>query len=321
MGALLLAQEAVRALNAQGILTNYSRTPGARVSLDAGMIAFGGLFAGSTLDKAFRISPFGDVSGALTITAPSGFTVSTDGNTFSPQATLTCDSEYAGNLVTVRFAPTDTVSYNADLTVAHSSITPDYGNTVVNATAGVVSLTGNGKAVVAGSPAAATWTMFSGTAIALSASISGGLSAMDATLTGLANKNVANNAARFDTPDGIWPAESARNPARYVEFTIPATATNFTLDSISLDAGSGGGSNMRWDIVYSLTPDFNSPTALGAALSGTKDTLVTSSYPSLGVGFVAGQALYLRVYPYNTSGATSGKSLMLANVVISCVIN
>lgn len=31
--------------------------------------------------------------------------------------------------------------------------------------------------------------------------------------------------------------------------------------------------------------------------------------------------LYLRVYPYNTGGASSGKSLMLANVVISGVTN
>ncbi len=78
---------------------------------------------------------------------------------------------------------------------------------------------------------------------------------------------------------------------------------------------------MRWDIVYSLAPDFSSPTDLGTALKGVKDTLATSSYPGLGVNAVAGQTLYLRVYPYNTSGADSGKSFMLANVIVSGVTN
>ena len=70
-----------------------------------------------------------------------------------------------------------------------------------------------------------------------------------------------------------------------------------------------------------LTSDFAAPTALGVSLSGTKDTLVTNAYPSLGVPVAAGQTLYLRVYPYNTGGATSGKTIMLANVVISGVTN
>jgi hypothetical protein len=39
------------------------------------------------------------------------------------------------------------------------------------------------------------------------------------------------------------------------------------------------------------------------------------------VNITAGQTLYLRVYPYNTSGATSGKSIMVANVVVSGVTN
>jgi hypothetical protein len=52
-----------------------------------------------------------------------------------------------------------------------------------------------------------------------------------------------------------------------------------------------------------------------------KDTLPPSTFPSLGVSIAAGQTLYLRVYPYNISGAASGKSLMLANVVVSAVTN
>ena len=59
--------------------------------------------------------------------------------------------------------------------------------------------------------------MFAGTAIVFDAMTDGAISATSATLTGLVGKNVANGGARFDTPDGVWPAEAARNPGRYVE--------------------------------------------------------------------------------------------------------
>ncbi|HEY7375018.1 MAG TPA: GDSL-type esterase/lipase family protein, partial [Polyangia bacterium] len=322
LGALLIAQEAVRALNAQGILTTYAKPALApRLMMDASALAFGGIYAGNSLDKTFMLSAFGDATGTITLTAPAGYAVSTNGADFGPTAAIACDSSFVGGVVTVRFTPTDSVPYNAALTVAHSSVTPDYGNSVAGPTPGAVALTGNGKVAIAGTPATATWPMVSGSTIVLGAMTDGAISATTATLTGLVNKNVGFSAARFDTPDGVWPAESARNPGRYVELTIPVTTGSFILDTVSVGGGSGGGSNTRWDVVYSLTADFASPTALGASLSGAKDTLVTNSYASLGVPVAAGQTLYLRVYPYNTGGAASGKSLMLANVVISGVTN
>jgi lysophospholipase L1-like esterase len=322
LGALLMAQEAVRALHAQGVLVGYAKAPAPRVMLDAGALGFGGLYAGNTLDKSFRITPFGDVTGTLTLTAPAGYSLATDGTTFAAQAVIPCAASYAGSIVSVRFSPTDAVAYNADLTVAHTSIVPDYGNSIANAKAGTISLTGNGKAAVAGgAPASVTWPMFSGTTITLAATIDGPIGATQATIVGLVSKNVLNGGARFDSPDGTWPAESTRNPNRYLELSVPVTSGTFNLDTVSVGGGSGGGSNMRWDIVYSLLPDFSAPTTLGSALSGAKDTLVTSTYASLGVAIAAGQTLYLRVYPYSTAAAASGKSVMVANVVVSGAVN
>ena len=321
LGALLMAEEAVRALNAQGILTAYAKPATARLMLDTSALAFGGIYTGNTLDKSFIISGFKDVTGTITITAPASYGVSTNGTDFGPTAMITADSSFVGGVVSVRFAPADSIAYNSELTVAHSTLTPDYGNTVANAKPGAVSLTGNGKVAIAGTPATATWPMYSGSTIVLGPMTDGAISATTATLTGLVNKNVSFNAARFDTPDSVWPAEGGRNAARYVEFTVPVTSGTFTLDTISVGGGSGGGSNMRWDIVYSLTPDFATPTALGTSLSGVKDTIVPNGYQSLGVNVTAGQTLYLRVYPYNTTAATSGKTIMLANVIISGVTN
>ena len=318
LGALLVAQEAVRQLEALGIFTGHARAARPRLMLDAGNLAFSGVFVGTTVDRAFLISPFGDVTGTLTLTAPPGYTVSTDGAAFAASATIAADAGYAGGTVIVRFAPGDAIAYNADLVVAHSAVTPDFGNSPRGAAPGVIALTGNGKSATAGAPAAATWPMVSGTAIVLDPLTTGAVSATAATLTGLRNKNVASGGARFDTLDGAWPAESVRNPGRYIEYTIPVTAGSFTLGEISLDAGSGGGSNMRWDVTYSLEPDASAPTVLGSALGGAKDTLVHSDFPGLGVNVVAGQTLRVRVYPYDTTAAT-GKSIILANVVVSGV--
>jgi len=289
--------------------------------LDASALSFGGIFAGNTIDRSFMITPFGDASGTITITAPAGYTVSTDGASFAASATIISDAAYTGSRVVVRFAPTAAIVYNADLVVTHSSLTLDYGNTAANPAAGTVSLSGNGKVAASGAPATATWAMVSGPDIVLDPTTDGAISAAAATLTGLKRKNVNNSAARFDTLDGVWPPEGSRAADRYVEFTVPVTTGSFTLGGISVAAGSGGGSNMRWDIVYSMADDFSSPTELGTSLSSIKDTLATSSYQGLGVTIAAGQTLRLRVYPYYMSGSPSGKSIMLANVVISGVTN
>jgi lysophospholipase L1-like esterase len=320
LGALLVAQEVVRALNEQGILTSYAKSAPARLMMDTSTLPFGGIFVGQSIDSSFRLTPFGDASGTITITAPTGYTVSTDGSTFDSSVVITADPSYAGSTVAIRFSPTDAIVYNDALTVVHSSLTLDYGNTAPGPVPGVISLTGNGRAVVAGAPATATWPMFSGTSINRDPTPEGAITATRATLTGLDERDVKNGGARFDIPSGSWPAEGARNPDRYVEFTVPITAGTFTLASISLFAGSGGGSNMQWDIVYSTAPDFSSPTDLGTTLGGPKDTLVMNNYPSLGLNIPAGQTLRLRVYPYNRTVGT-GKFIMLANVVISGVTN
>ncbi len=117
LGALLMAEEAVRALNAQGILASYAKAPAPRLMLDSSSLAFGGIFAGNTLDKSFIVSAFKDATGTITVTPPASYTVSTDGTTFGPTATITADASFVGTVVSVRFSPTDSVGYNGDLTV------------------------------------------------------------------------------------------------------------------------------------------------------------------------------------------------------------
>jgi lysophospholipase L1-like esterase len=321
LGALLMAQEVARQLSEQGILSGYSRSVSPRLMIDASGITFGGLYVGNSSSKSFRITPFGDVTGTIDIGAAPGYDLSLDGVEFASALRIPCDAAYAGNIVTVRLSATDSVPYNADLRVTHSVLTPDYGNTPPNAQPGVIALTGNGKVPLSGTPADVVWAMLSGTDIAPAPVVTGTVEAGAATLVGLVNKDVGNAAARFDVVGGAWPAEGARNETRYVEFTLNVPSGTFTIDTISLDAGTGGGSNVRWEIAYALAADFSQPTVLQSAGSGVKDTLVNFASESLGVNVEAGSTLYLRVYPYSTAASASGKSLMLANVQITGVTN
>ena len=172
-------------------------------------------------------------SGTITITAPANYAVSTNGTDYGPSATITAGPSYVGSVVSVRFAPTDSVAYNGELTVAHTSLTPDYGNTVPNVKPGAISLTGNGKVAIRHARPRRPGRC-SRARPSCSARRRRARSARPPpTLSGLVNKNVNYSAARFDTPDGMWPAEGARNPSRYVEFTVPVTTGSFTLDTVS----------------------------------------------------------------------------------------
>src|SRR4029079_3835735 len=82
LGALLMAEEAVRALNAQGILTAYARPSTPRLMIDTSSIAFAAIYSGNMLDRSFLISSFKDVSGTITITAPASYAVSTNGTDY-----------------------------------------------------------------------------------------------------------------------------------------------------------------------------------------------------------------------------------------------
>jgi hypothetical protein len=98
-----------------------------RPKRDTRLLSFGGIFTGNALDRSFMVSAFKDVSGSITITPPAGYAVSTNGTDDAPSATITADPAYVGSVVSVRFSPADSIPYNGDLTVGHSTLTPTTG--------------------------------------------------------------------------------------------------------------------------------------------------------------------------------------------------
>jgi hypothetical protein len=125
-----------------------------------------------------------------------------------------------------------------------------------------------------------------------------------------------------------WPAESAYNPKRYVQFSFgPKTGYDMTVDSLHLWIGAKGYKDFIGAIYYSTQSDFSNP----VQLAGVKDTL--SEHPSLvdttfqgiksgpaylglRVSLKSGQKLYVRVYPYAPAGKNSSSKYMYVGDVV-----
>lgn len=120
---------------------------------------------------------------------------------------------------------------------------------------------------------------------------------------------------RVTTTTGSWPAESAYNNTRYIEFTISPTAGNkLTIDSVSLPLAAAGGSNMRAEVFYS-TNNFSTSTKLnGSTLAPPQNSFTTYSYGT-SVIINQGETFSLRIFPFYTSSAT-GKYICAQNIAI-----
>lgn len=120
---------------------------------------------------------------------------------------------------------------------------------------------------------------------------------------------------RVTTTTGSWPAESAYNSSRYIEFTISPTAGNkLTIDSISLPLASAGGSNMRAEIFYS-TNNFSTSSKLNPlTLAPPQNSFTTYSYGT-SVIINQGETFSLRIFPFYTSSST-GKYICAQNIAI-----
>ena len=122
--------------------------------------------------------------------------------------------------------------------------------------------------------------------------------------------------------DGIqWPVESAIDPTRYVEFAAGADAgETFYVDGVSLYVHGGSTSAMAASVFYATTPDFSDAVALEEdfpAGDGDFGGPTLREYP-LDLAVAAGDSIYVRVYPYLSSGDPSvGRYLLLQDVTIS----
>ena len=348
LGGLRFAEIVVDKLKEAGYFTDYIKTPDARVMVNKGSLAFGRLYPNASKTLSFKVSSFNATSGTVTVNAPTGYSVSLEENgTYASSVEIPLSDSFVGTEVFVKFSPSEVSEYNGNLTVTHTSITPDFGNTVAGSIEGsslLIALTGAGKAASTGGTAATVvWPMIDSAgkySNIATVTPEGEVGAENVQLSGLVattsvKRGTAKDAAlmaRVNSTDGSWPVNDSGTKIDdvYMQFEVPVTGVTFTVNRISMPCGSSGSGNMKWSIYYSTDKDFKNPTPLtdtipdGVSSNGEYKT-VDSGSEALGLDINDGESLYIRIYPaFKTNtrvDAGGGRCFMIENVTVEGVTN
>jgi len=116
-----------------------------------------------------------------------------------------------------------------------------------------------------------------------------------------------------------WPAESAENFSRWVQFSVsPAAGSRLIVNSIACEIGGAGTSAMNASMSYAIDSTFLfSVVAMPATALPNGGWLSPSPSYLLNLEVVSGQALYVRIHPwYNSTNASTSKYITLRNMVI-----
>jgi hypothetical protein len=119
-----------------------------------------------------------------------------------------------------------------------------------------------------------------------------------------------------------WPQETAKNTGRYIQYSVsPVIGNNFTIQSIALNLGQSGGSNIYASISYSTDSTFATSTEIytpTAALPDIRSVSWAALSFSPGTVVNSGQTLYLRIYPwFNSSKTSNTKYVCVDSVIVS----
>jgi lysophospholipase L1-like esterase len=271
-------------------------------------LAWGTRYVGVPSIKSVTVSAFDLVptAGTVTLSSPSSaFELSTDQTSWSSALSLAYTNGAFTQTVYVRFTPAAVQDYSTSLVFA-----------LGGASVGTIAASGTGVAAGSGVDSYATWFTAGSD---LKAVTDGLVSADDAVANNISigsSKTIAvdgqdTTVARYSVNE--W---AAHDDTKYIQFAVTPTG-KFSVDSISAYLTSSGGSTVVADMAYSL--DGTTWTALNSTtLSFSKDTM---SKQEFGVTIVVPSTtkLYVRIYPWNTSGATgvTGKYLGLYGVKVS----
>jgi pectin methylesterase-like acyl-CoA thioesterase/lysophospholipase L1-like esterase len=329
LGATLIARMATLGLKEQGIepLASHVDTSSSLV-VSPKSLSFGDAYVNSIVQAStFSLSGFSLVpsDGSVTITAPSGFQVSSTGD--GGYASSISVSYTNGNLsttsISVKFLPTVVQYYSGTIQFS-------VGGTTMQ----TLSIDGTGLAVPTGIvPAKATWSLLS----SQTPVDTGNVHSIAQSLTGLTGVSYGNT---IGTVTG-WQRSATTSylpytnydTSKYIEYKTAAQAGSYLMVSgVSFGAIGGGTSSAKLAVYYSLD-NFATSAALGtasyasstfAATLGTPITLLNSSTTPLTGQQIAsflptitvkgGQTLFIRLYPW---AGSASRYFASQNVVIS----
>ena len=342
LGGLELGKIVTDELKKGGYLASYIKETPQRVMVNKGSLAFGRLFPNAQKELSFKLSLFNVNTGTVTITAPEGFTVCAAQNgEYKSSLEINCADVQFGSEIFVKFSPVEVKEYNADLTIAHSSVTPDFGNTpagTVEGTTAKITMTAAGKEKVTGGTAETVLFPMIDENKAFDYKGAGNELSGTVTLTGLTTTSPRQEGtvkplsgpyyARVTINGGTWPVNDsgAKRETEYIQYAIPASGADFVVNKISFKAASSGSGWMMWHAYYSTNENFANPTPIveNANSDGkVKEVMIECSTGTeeLGLTVENGQTLYIRIYPaFKTTAESSGRNFMISNLAVEGLI-
>jgi len=305
--ANLIAKKAVEGMKSLDVLKGNMVTVTSLIASPEAL-SWGNRYVGIASTKTITVSAFDltPAAGTVVVNSPSSaFELSTDQTTWASSLNIDYSNGAFTKTIYVRFTPAAVQDYSGNITL-----------TLSGSTLGSVAVSGAGVAAGAGMDSFSTW-FTAGTA--LTPVTDGLVTASDVTLSNLeatAAKTLAvdgqdTSVARYKV--NTW---NVRDNSKYLEFSVTPAGT-FAVDSISAYLTSSGGSTVVADMEYSV--DGTTWTKLNAeTMTFTKDVMTKKEF-GVTASVASGSKIYLRVYPWNTSGGATitGKSLALYGVKIS----
>ncbi|MDO6387246.1 rhamnogalacturonan acetylesterase [Uliginosibacterium sp. 31-12] len=304
--ATLIAKKAVEGMKSLNILKPYMVDVSSLVASPSSL-AWSTRYVNVASTKSITLSAFdlAPAAGTVTATSPSSaFELSLDQTTWSNAVTVNYTNAAFTKTLYVRFTPTAVQDYSGNISFSQAG-----------SSLGTVAVSGSGVAAGAGVDSYATWFTAGTSVTAVTDGLVTASDVLASDLTATTSKVIAvdgqdTTVARYSV--NTW---ASRDEGKYLEFAVTPSGA-FSVSAISAYLTTSGGSTVVADMDYST--DKVSWTKLNSTtLAFSKDTMTKLEY-STTIQVAATGTLYLRIYPWNTSGSatTTGKSLGLYGVKI-----
>ena len=302
-GALLVARLCAQLMKEQGILAENIQVP-TDLSVNPAVADLGDGYKGQTATKELTLNGFGltPAEGTISITATQGIELSIDKNTWS--SSLSVDYKN-GTLIQNFYARVQLTTTG----VFTGTITATQGDKTVE-----VPLTVNIVELGGGDPFSVSWPMVPND----EATVTGGVVATAATLTGLGKYGNVNGYGALIAPvgsTGQWPAAGIDDdPTQYVQYAVTAPeGKELNISSIGMKIKAQGGGSLQCHVYYSTDGFVTRKTIFASGVMNSTWNEVSSDDV---IKVEEGDRLQIRVYPWSKN-VDNGRWICISDVAVS----
>ena len=302
-GALLVARLCAQLMKEQGILADAINVP-SDLSVSPATADMGDGYKGQTAIKELTLNGFGLTpdEGTITISATDGISLSTDKTNWSS----TLSVNYKNGTLVQSFYAREILANAGQFT---GTITATLGekNVEIPLSINVIELGG-------GDPFTVTWPMVPND----DATMTGGVTATAATLTGLGKYGNVNGFGALIAPNGStgeWPnAGIDDDPGQYVQFAVNVPeGKELDISSIAMKIKAQGGGSLQCHVYYSTDGFVNRKTIFASGILNGEWNEITSQDV---VKVEEGDRLMIRVYPWSKN-VDKGRWICISDVAVT----